>query len=218
MSFSSFYSLLFGGTVILSGGIYLLGHFIAITALEINGFRYTVLGEKGNTWWQFQLNRRFAKLLLYVFLVQGGGLLYSLAAIFSLIEIQTFYQNILLTTVLGIIFGLLACYLIFRLGFFKLLISIDESSPLKQSWHLLKGQVMRLFMATLFAISGLIVASFFIAALLLGIAVGLLFFFGNQISTDLIVFPVSTLTWILSWAILTQVYAHMYTAIKKEKA
>ena len=197
-----------------SGGLHVLGYFVSTLILEINGFRYTVLGEKRNTWWVFHLNRRFVKLLVYVLLVQGIGTLYSLTTIFSLMEIQAAYENLALTATSGIFLGLLACYLVFRLGFFKLLISIDTKAPLRESWHLLKGHVMRLFGLTFFVILGFI-STFFLVGF--GIGLGLLFFFDTQPPIHLVVLPLSVITWFFSWATLTQAYTHVYKELKGKK-
>lgn len=200
---------------LLSGMFYFLSLLIAVPILEINGFRYAVLGEKRNTWWTLQLNRRFIKFFIYNLLIQGANFLYFFVATFCLLQAHLIHQSIFLSTALGLAAGLFAFYLFFRLGFFKLLIAIDKPSPLKESWHLLKDHVMRLVGLTLLVGLGFVLAFL----LVFGITASLLdFFVTNPFAYVSVGFVLGSITWFFLWATLTQTYAHMYKVLQKKKA
>ena len=204
-----------GILVLFSKIFYVLSLLIAVPILEINGFRYAVLGEKRNTWWTLQLNRRFIKFFIYNLLIQGANFLYFFVATFCLLQAHLFHQSIFLSTALGLALGLFAFYLFFRLGFFKLLIAIDKPSPLKESWHLLKDHVVRLFGLTILVTLGFVLAFL----LVFGITAGLLLPFDTNPFVYLSVgFVLAPIAWFFSWATLTQTYAHAYKAIQKKKA
>jgi hypothetical protein len=206
--------------ITLAHGIYYITTFIYTFAIQINGYRYGVLHENGTHWWTLHLNWRFLKLVLYSLLVGilmvlyggiTGGLVWSL---------HYAYANLGLDIALGTLFGIFGFYLLFRVALYTLLISIDKVKPLRTSWHLLKGNVLRIISLYLLLVITAVAILAIGAALLalFGLALGL-------INASLGVVSI-LLTYLLSvfifnfilWALMAKANSIVYLTLTEGKA
>lgn len=133
---------------------------VAGMVLYINGFRYAVLGEGGDKWWAFSLNRRLVKMFLYYLLIIIFYVLYGSVA--GAITFVTYFliENIILTVLLGVLFFMGFIYLATRLILTFLYVAVDQKEPLRTSWHLMRGNVLRvlgLFCLILLFILGIMI-------------------------------------------------------------
>ncbi len=134
---------------------------VSILLLTTNIYRYALLKEGGNRWWEFRLNDRLIELLCYRF---AYGLITFCAAIpiaiYFVPSVLGYFLPVTLQSMLkgapwistgpfeiGVKFlfipGLF--YLLLRLGLYSLFISIDVPQPFRSSWRLLKGNMGRFF-------------------------------------------------------------------------
>lgn len=119
-------------------------NWLSSIVLSINGCRYAVLKERGKYWWTLQVNRRLGRQILYSTLI---SVLWWIYIGFSSIICLVFYgslKNIPSTVILAIFLGFCGFCWITRLGLTYLLVSIDQKKPLKLSWNLMRGNVLRL--------------------------------------------------------------------------
>ncbi|MCI5058590.1 MAG: hypothetical protein MRY83_20935 [Flavobacteriales bacterium] len=124
--------------------IYYVLYMLAILIWYINGFRYAVLGEGGDKWWNFHWNKRLWKMFLYHLLIIALSAVYG--AIAAGITIGSYFlaENAFITTFIGILFGLGFFYLVGRLILVFLNVAIDKKEALRTSWRVMKGNVLRL--------------------------------------------------------------------------
>lgn len=153
----------------LTSNIFTLLHYIlnimAMLVLYINGFRYAALGERGDKWWTFSLDKRLVKMALYYFLIIILYALYALVAGGITVGSYFLVESIFLTGILGTLFVLGMIYLMTRLTLVFLYVAIDQKEALRASWHIMKGNVLRFL--GLFVLIGLVI----IGLVLLGGAV-----------------------------------------------
>lgn len=123
--------------------IYMITYFIAIISLYINGYRYALFQEGGDRWLTLQLNMRFVKFFLYSLLIGIIGGIYIAISAGVIIGAHALIANTGVNVILGILFFLFAFYLMFRVVLYPVLISIDQSEPIRTSWGLMKGNVLR---------------------------------------------------------------------------
>lgn len=189
-------------SIILGNAVYYIAYLIGMFNLYINGFRYGVLQEGGDQWWNLNFNMRFLKMILYTLLIGFLSAIYVGAAIGIGYAIQTFTDLTVLTVIAGILLVIGGIYALIRLSLTFTLISIDQNQPIRKSWRLLKGNVLRLFglnllialVVILIALAGFIV---------IGLFAGLFVFISSWLAMLLII-PGALFVlfiWFLSWAL-----------------
>jgi hypothetical protein len=201
-------------------GIYYLTTFIYSFTIQINGYRYGVLQEGGNHWWNLHLNWRLIKLVLYSCLIAILMGLYGGIAAGLVWGFHYAFANLILDIALGTLFGIYGLYLMFRLALYPLLISIDKLNPLRTSWHLLKGNVVRILsLYLLLTLTVLIILGIGAAILsLFGLALGLINDSLGSVSILLIyLFSVFMFNFIL-WALMAKANSLVYQSLTEGKA
>ncbi|MBL8676077.1 MAG: hypothetical protein JNJ47_01425 [Alphaproteobacteria bacterium] len=193
----------------LAGDFFSVVHYVletlAAMVLYVNGFRYAALGEGGDKWWAFPLNKRLVKMFLYYLLivilivVYSGGTAGITFASYLLIE------NIFLTVFLGTLSVVGLIYLATRLTLTFLYVSVDQKDPLRTSWHLMKGNVLRVF--GLFLLMGLVILGITIlGSAIIGLGGWLLSLMNMWLG--LIIFalflPFGLAVWLVSIALMTK--------------
>lgn len=151
--------------------IYNILFFIAVTSLEINGYRYAVLKETGGRLINVTLNKRFLRFVIYTILFQILVGVYLTVSIGLVAGSNSLLDNNGLSTILAFFLFLLGFYLMYRLSLFSIPISIDQSRPFKTSWRLLKGNLLRLM-----GLSFLVGLKIWIIAILVGLFLALIWF------------------------------------------
>ena len=140
-----------GVTVIAQIVIFYITAIIAGLFMVINGVRYALLQEGGNTWWTLPCNKRSIKLGGYALLIissmalyvgLGAGIGWGLVFLPPLV-------NVITIAICGTVWVISFFYLITRISIYGLLIAIDKKQPLKTSWRLLKGNIWRIFWLTM---------------------------------------------------------------------
>ena len=195
--------------------VYLITYFIALINLSINGFRYAVLQEGGNRWLTLNLNWRFVKTILYSLLIAILAGIYFLIAGGVTIGTQFLIESKDLMGIIGALFVIYAIYLFTRIGLIGLLISIDQRAPLKTSWYLLKGNVLRLFVL-LFLIGIAFVLLALIGMALLGILGWTINLWLNW-PPMILVSLFGLLMWFFNWAVSSKALALVYNTVTKEE-
>lgn len=199
--------------------IYFVTYMISILILYINGFRYGILHEGGNQWWNFHLNKRVVKLALYSLLVGALAGIYVLVSAGIILVAQHLFESLALNIILGILFILFGLYAFIRLSFVQLLVAIDRSHPLRTSWTLLKKNVLRLLgLLFLVMVSILIICIVGIAILaLLGL---LLAFISPTLAafSAVLIYLFGVYVWFLNWAVTTKALSLVYTSLTEERA
>ncbi|MBX9621771.1 MAG: hypothetical protein K2X28_07105 [Alphaproteobacteria bacterium] len=129
--------------------LYTVIHYVLETlaglVLNINGYRYAALGEGGDKWWTFPLNKRLLKIFLYYLFI---FVLYIVCAVIATGITAGSYvlvENIFLTVLLAILLAVGLVGLMTRLSLTLLYVAVDQKEPLRTSWHLMKGNVLKLF-------------------------------------------------------------------------
>jgi hypothetical protein len=156
----------------LTSNLFSLLHYVlnilAMLVLYINGFRYAALGEGGDKWWTLSLDKRLVKMVLYYFLIIILYALYALVAGGITVGSYFLNENFFLAGILGALFVLAGIYLMTRLSLVFLYVAIDQKEALRASWHVMKGNVLRLL--GLFVLIGLVVVGFaLLGAAILGL-------------------------------------------------
>lgn len=132
----------------LVGDFFTFAHYIletlAAMVLYINGFRYAALGEGGDKWWTFSLNRRLVKMFLYYLLVIILYAAYALVVGGITVGSYFLLENLFLTGLLGVLSVVGLIYLMARLTLTFLYVAVDHKDALRTSWRLMRGNVLRL--------------------------------------------------------------------------
>lgn len=204
-----------GVLVGLGNFIYFILIAIAGFSLVLKGYRYGVLGQGGDRWWDLQLNMRFVKMFLYSILIGIFAAIYTSLTGGIIYGFHLLFESIAFDVLLGIFFLICGVYLGFRIALTFLLIAIDNVKPLRSSWHLLKGNVWRFFW--------LVVLIAFSLLIIIGIGTAILTLFGMMGGTlfviaSILMFVFGILMWLIYWAALSKSYALVYETVKKEKA
>jgi hypothetical protein len=205
--------------VIFANVVYYIAYFIAIFTIYINGFRYAVLGEGGDHWWTLRLDWRFVKMILYTILISILVGIYVLIAAGIIIGIYFLINSVALSVILGILFTLFGIYLLVRIGLTYLLIAVDQIKPIRVSWNLLKGNVLRLFWLLV-----LIAIAIFLISLAGAIILGIFGWILSLISLWLVSIPIvlflifGFFMWLLSWAVGSKAFALVYKTFTSGKA
>ncbi len=195
----------------LADTIYHIFTFISTICLLINGYRYGFLKEGGDRFWTLKLNWRFVKMCLYYFLVLILTALYVAIAAGISIGIYFLVESVALSTILGVLFTLYGFYLIVRIGLTFFLIAIDRTIPIRISWRLLKGNVLRFLGLML-----LIFLTIFLIIIAGCIVLGLFGWLLSLVSPTLLVIPFILLfifgiiLWFISWAVTAKAFALVY--------
>ncbi len=157
----------------LAHSVYFITYFIFIFSIYINNVRYAVLHEGGTKWWTLHLNWRFVKMILYMLLISVlGGLYVSLAA-GIVIGAHYLFASIPVDIILGTAFFVYGSYIAIRISLYNVLIALDKPHPLRTSWALLKGNILRLLGLSVLLVFGLLGLTL-VGLIVLGI-VGILF-------------------------------------------
>ncbi len=125
--------------------IYMIFSFVGSGCLIINGYRYGILKEGGNKWWVLPLNKRLVRVILYILLIgliTVGFVLVGAGLVFAA---HMMFENLFLNILLGTVVAIMAYYTKLRLTLTFPLIAIDKENPLRMSWQMLKGNVLRVF-------------------------------------------------------------------------
>lgn len=199
--------------------VYYLAYIIALVSLMINGYRYGALREGGESWLTLNLNWRFIKLFLYYVLLVISFSIYALVCIGAIIGLYYLVESMALSVILGIFFGLAGLYAIMRLGLTLFLIAIDQTKPIRLSWALLKGNVLRLvglMFLVLLVVAGISIAGLLVIAALTWIL---------SLITPWLAIPGVLLfiayvaaMWLLSWAAMAKAIALVYKGFTSGKA
>lgn len=199
--------------------IYFVTYIVSIMILYINGFRYGVLHEGGNQWWNFHLNKRVVKLALYSLLVGALAGIYVLISAGIILVAQHLFESLVLNIILGILLAFFGLYALIRISLVQLLVAIDRSHPLRTSWTLLKKNVLRLLgLLFLVMVSILIICIVGIAILaLLGL---LLAFISPTLAafSAVLIYLFGVYVWFLNWAVTTKALSIVYTSLTEERA
>lgn len=198
---------------------YEAAYWFALISLAINGFRYGVLQEGGNGWWALHLNKRFWKMLGYMFLVIlflgvcgaiGGGVIAA---------VHYFFTSLALDIVLGALLALCVCYILLRISLYQVLIAIDKTHPIRTSWHLLKGNILRLI--GLFFLLSLTFGGIFLGGILTSSLLGALLAFISPVlmeSASVLIVLLGVCVYFASWAVFSKALALVYQLLKQDKA
>lgn len=122
-------------------GVYNIVYFIAMISLYINGYRYAVLQEGGNKLFNLNLNMRFVKMFLYTILIMLSALILWVVLFLAAVFIGAGLTGGLIIPVLVVI--LFGIYLLLRISLYPLLIAVDQRKPIRTSWRLMKGNILR---------------------------------------------------------------------------
>jgi hypothetical protein len=199
--------------------LYYITYFIAIFTLYINGFRYGVLGEGGDRWWTLHLNWRFVKMILYSLLIGILATIYILITGGIAIGAHFLVGSTALTVILGIVFVIFGIYLAIRISLTYLLIAIDQEKPIRISWRLLKGNVLRVL--GLMLLIGIVISLVGLAGI---IVLGILGWILALISLWLVAIPIllfaafSIILWFVSWVVGTKALSLVYKTFTSGKA
>lgn len=194
-------------------------YFIATFSLYINGYRYAIFQEGSNEWLSLNLNMRFVKMVLYTIFVSILAGIYLVISIGIIWGAHSLVANMAVNVIVGILLALYGVYLMFRIVLFPVAIAIDRKEPLKVSWHLMKGNILR-FMGLSILVALTIVLIGMIGAAILGIlgfilAMASPIFAGISLVVGLVFLIFMVL---LSWAVNSKVMGLIYLELAKQKA
>lgn len=199
--------------------IYHIMYFVAMICLYINGYRYALLKEGGDAWITLNLNMRFVKMALYTILITilAGTYLGISAGI--IIGAHALFDNIGINVILGILLFIYLFYLMFRLTLYPVVISMDHAEPLKTSWRLMKGNILRLLGLVL-----LVTLTIMLIGLVGGIVVGLVSGLFSLVSPMLGI--LSLILWLLfaifmillGWAVNSKMLGLVYQELSTTEA
>lgn len=205
--------------ILFANVIYMIFAIIAGMSLYINGYRYGILNEGGDTWWQLQMNMRVVKLILYSLLIGLIVVGFVLLGAGIIVATQLLVHNVFLDVTIGILIGLYGFYALIRLSLIFPLISIDREKPLKTSWRMLKGNVLRLIglMILITFVIGMIGLFGFLALLLIGIIFSLLSPVVSIVVLTLLGLPFIIFMWLLNWAVFAKAISLVYLSFSEGK-
>jgi len=206
----------------LAGDFFTFAHYIletlAAMVLYINGFRYAALGEGEDKWWTFSLNRRLVKMFLYYLLVIILYAVYVGGAAGITFVSYLLIENIFLTGLLGVLSVVGFVYLMARITLTFLYVAVDQKNALRTSWHLMRGNVLRvlgLFFLILLVILGLTI----LGSAIIGLGGWLLSLVNMWLG--LIIFalfvPFGLFTWLVSTALMIKAIALVNKQLTEKK-
>lgn len=188
--------------------VYYVLYMLAILVWYVNGFRYAALGEGGDTWWRMSWDRRLWKMFLYHLLIVV--LFAAYAGVAAGITVGSYFltESVFLTALIGTLFGLGAFFLIGRLVLVFLNVATDKTEPLRTSWHVMKGNVLRLF-GLYILISLVIIALTIVGAVIIGLTGVLLSFIGAGLGYAIyaLAIPFTLFVWLVGAAMAMKAIA-----------
>jgi len=184
---------------------------IAGLCLYINGYRYALLSEGGNSWWQLNIDKRLGRLLLYTLLIIAIALVPVIFGVALVFLMHMAFNSIEIDVSAGILVGIFLFYILLRLSLIYPLVSIDHPTPVSTSWRMLKGNVLRL-LGLLLLIGLKIIGIFLLGFIIIGVIGTLFFFISPMLAFIPIVAAVAFLVylWILNWAVVTKSLSLVY--------
>ncbi|MBY0501465.1 MAG: hypothetical protein K2P93_05630 [Alphaproteobacteria bacterium] len=191
--------------------VYFIAYFVAVFSLYVNGFRYGVLHEGGKTWWNLHLNKRFVKMILYSFLIGILGGVYALLSAGIILLAEYLFASIAVNIVLGTLLALYGFYLMFRITLTFLLIAIDRSEPIRVSWRLLRGNVLRVVGLVLLIMLKILFIT--LVGLIALVLIGTLFSFLSPWLagvTAILIYIFMMFIWFYAWAVNAQALSLVY--------
>ncbi len=206
------------GLEIVGNVVYYVLYVIALLSIMINSYRYAATRERGDKWWTLHLNMRFVKFTLYMILIGILAGIYAIIAAGIITGVHMLLESIALDIILGIIFVIGLFYGIFRVYLTLFLIANDQAQPLRRSWELLKGNVLRVLGLVLI----ISIAVGIIAAVVVGIAALITYLLALitpilGILGGIIVFISVAAMWLMSIAVGAKAVALVYKTFVKGK-
>lgn len=122
---------------------------IAQLLLVINGLRFIFLKEGGDRWFAFNFNVRVVMLFFYFLLLGVLAALYIVISAGVIFGAHTLLDNIFVDTILGLVAFIGFIYLACRIALFQIPVALDLKNPIKTSWTLMAGNVLRLIGLTI---------------------------------------------------------------------
>lgn len=190
---------------------YFIAYFVAVFSLYVNGFRYGVLHEGGKSWWNLHLNKRFVKMILYSFLIGILGGVYALLSASIIMLSEYLFASVAVNVILGGFLVLYGLYLMFRITLTFLLIAIDRSEPMRVSWRLLKGNVLRV--VGIILLITLRILLMIIIGLIALVLIGMLLSFVSSLLAGIVavlIYIFMMFIWFYAWAVNTQALSFVY--------
>jgi len=134
---------------------------------------------------------------------------------------QSVFDNVAVSWILGILFALYGLFLFFRIVLYPVIISIDQSEPLRISWRLMKGNILR-YIALIILITITISIIGFVGGTILGFISYLLDLLSSSLASSLafvgvilnLAFGIFML-W-LSWAVNSKALGLVYQDLSKK--
>jgi hypothetical protein len=188
--------------------IYYVLYMLAILVWYVNGFRYAALGEGGDTWWRLSWDRRLLMMFLYQILFVVLFAAYGGIAAGITIGVYFLTESIFLAALLGTLFFLGLFYLMGRLMLVFLNVAIDQPEPLRTSWQVMRGNVLRLF-GLFILISLAIIALSIVGGLIIGVTGVILGFIGGWLGAVIFALyvPFALFVWLVSAAMTMKAMA-----------
>lgn len=200
---------------LLGNVVYYLAYLMAVVSVIINGFRYAALKEGGDRWWTLNLNWWFVKTIFYYVLIILLLAIYAGVAVGIVLGANALAESTALNVTLAILFFIGLIYVAFRLGLIFFLIATDQTKPIRVSWALLKGNVLR-FVGLTFLIMLAVVLISIAGVVVLGLLGWVLSYISNWliavIGLALIIFTV--IMWLFSWAMTSKALSLVYKTLK----
>jgi len=201
-----------------SSAVFGIFSFIALISIAINGYRYAILQESRIT---LNFNLRFIKMVLFGILVSILAGLYLTISGGIVMGAQSVFDNVAVSWILGILFALYGLFLFFRIVLYPVIISIDQSEPLRISWRLMKGNILR-YIALIILITITISIIGFVGGTILGFISYLLDLLSSSLASSLafvgvilnLAFGIFML-W-LSWAVNSKALGLVYQDLSKK--
>ena len=138
------------GIVLFGVLVFFFTSLISMVSLSINGYRYAIL-QRTEGWFNLNLNMRFLKMALYLILYSLFFGLYSAVSARVVLGVDALLDNIGVTLLLSIILQLFAWFIMVRIALYPIAISIDQPKPIRTSWRMMKGNILR-FLVLIFLI------------------------------------------------------------------
>jgi hypothetical protein len=182
---------------------------LSVILFWVNGYRYGILNEGGDRWWNFSIDLRTGKLLVFIagLILSAGFVLGILMFIYDL--------NEAVAILLGIGCSLIGLYVFFRLSFLIPIISIDGKHALKGSWILLQGNVLRIIGLTIMVFLPIMAAFlFFLLIMFLGFNISI----GLGVSVTFLLIPFGVIIYLLSWAVYSKAISLAFQSLTAKPA
>ncbi|MBX9785959.1 MAG: hypothetical protein K2Y08_01350 [Alphaproteobacteria bacterium] len=191
---------------------------LAALVLYVNGFRYAALGEGGDKWWTFSLNKRLWKMFLYYLLVIVLYLACGAVAVGITMGSYLLIENIFLTVFLGILSAGGLIYLMARITLTFLYVAVDQKEPLRTSWHLMKGNVLRV-LGLVFLILLVILGITIVGSAIIGLGGWLLSFINMWLGAIIfaLFLPFGLFVWLVSTALMIKAIALINKQLTEKK-